>query len=449
MRATRDALSFVNPMATRALPPPTNRFRIPLPESVSVLAERDFRLIWMGSAVSLTGTWMQVIAQGIVVLALWDSPIALGIVSFANMAPSLVIMLFGGVLADRAEKRLILIVTQAAMALAAAVVGFLVLTDALTFPLLVMIAVALGVAIGYDMPAYQALLPELVPPEKIGQVVALNSSTFHGSRMIGPAFAGVVIAAVGISAAYFLNAASFIAVIASLMLIKHRRRALDEGEQHMSALDGLREGIHHARGRPNLQAMLALTALATTFLFPSIAVLMPYYATDVLGRGATVLGLLMAASGVGSMFGALMLMWWADRFREARIWFGAIAGPIALIILALSRSTAISVPAAGLASLAFSSQLGLIQMMIQESTPSRFRGRVMSLHGITFSGSMPLAGLAASAAAVWLGLPLVMASSALLFLLGSLWLLRFAGGGIAQVVRDSSHEYEAVITGGG
>lgn len=434
-------------MTTRALPPPS-RFRIPLPESVSVLAERDFRLIWMGSAVSLTGTWMQVIAQGIVVLTLWDSPIALGILSFANMAPSLVVMLFGGVLADRSEKRLILMVTQAAMALAAAIVGFLVLTDTLTFGVLLAVAVALGIAIGYDMPAYQALLPELVPPEKIGQVVALNSSTFHGSRMVGPAIAGVVIAATGLAAAYFLNAASFIAVIASLMLLRHRPRLPAEGERRMTALEGLREGISHARGRPNLQALLALTALATTFLFPSIAVLMPYYATDVLDSGATVLGLLMAASGVGSMVGALMLMWWSDHFREARIWFGAIAGPIGLIILALSRTPMISVPAAGLASLAFSSQLGLIQMMIQESTPSRFRGRVMSLHGITFSGSMPLAGLAASGAAVWLGLPVVMAISALLFLLGSAWLLRFAGGGINKVIRDSSHEYEAVIAGG-
>jgi MFS family permease len=339
-------------------------------------------------------------------------------------------------------------VTQAAMAVAAAIVGFLVLTDTLTFGVLLAVAVALGIAIGYDMPAYQALLPELVPPEKIGQVVALNSSTFHGSRMVGPAVAGVVIAATGLAAAYFLNAASFIAVIASLMLLRHRPRLPAEGERRMTALEGLREGISHARGRPNLQALLALTALATTFLFPSIAVLMPYYATDVLDSGATVLGLLMAASGVGSMVGALMLMWWSDHFREARIWFGAIAGPIGLIILALSRTPMISVPAAGLASLAFSSQLGLIQMMIQESTPSRFRGRVMSLHGITFSGSMPLAGLAASGAAVWLGLPVVMAISALLFLLGSAWLLRFAGGGINKVIRDSSHEYEAVIAGG-
>ncbi len=435
-------------MTTTALPP-ASRFRLALPASVSVLAERDFRLIWLGSAVSLVGTWMQVIAQGIVVLTLWDSPFALGIISFANMAPSLVVMLFGGVLADRAEKRLILIATQGAMALAAAVVGLLVLSGALAFWMLVVVALGLGVAIGYDLPAYQALLPDLVPPEKIGQVVALNSSTFHGTRMVGPAIGGVVIAVLGFAAAYFLNAASFLAVILSLLLIKHRPRALAGGERRLPALEGLREGIRHARGRPNLQAMIALTGLNTIFLFPSIAVLLPYYATDVLGRGATVLALLMAATGVGSMFGALLLIWWADKWREARIWSGALAAPATLVALALSRSPAVSIVAAGMASLAFSAQLGLIQMMIQESTPSRFRGRVMSLHGITFTGSMPLAGLAASGAAVAFGLPAVMAASALASLVSSVWMLRFAGGGIAQVVRDSSLEYEAVIADGG
>ena len=232
-------------------------------------------------------------------------------------------------------------------------------------------------------------------------------------------------------------------------MIKHRPRALAEGERRMSALEGLREGIRHARGRPNLQAMIALTGLNTIFLFPSIAVLLPYYATEVLGRGATVLALLMASTGVGSMFGALLLIWWADKWREARIWSGALAAPATLVALALSRSPAVSIVAAGIASLAFSSQLGLIQMMIQESTPSRFRGRVMSLHGITFTGSMPLAGLAASGAAVAFGLPAVMAGSALASLVSSVWMLRFAGGGIAQVVRDSSVEYETVIAEGG
>ena len=407
--------------------------------------------MWFGQAVSLTGTWMQVIAQGIIVLTLWDSAFALGIVSFANMSPSLLVMLFGGVAADRTEKRIILLVTQAVMAVAAAAVGVLVLAGVLEFWMLVAIALVLGVAIGYDMPAYQALLPELVPPEKISQVVALNSSTFHGSRMVGPAIAGIVIAATGYATAYFLNAASFVAVIVSLLLIRHRPRPLLEGERRQSSIEGIVEGFRHMRQRPNLQAMLMLSAMNTMLVFPSIAVLMPYYATNVLGRGAGTLGVLMASAGVGSMFGALLLVWWADTWREARIWFGALVAPAALIVLSLTRTPAVAVLATGLASFSFSSQLGLIMMMMQESTPPRFRGRVMALSGISFTGGMPLAGLAASGLVVALGLPVVMAGSALLFLIGGSLVLRYAGGGIAEVVRASAREYRAVIAerGGG
>src|SRR5438874_9070227 len=298
-------------MATTAIPV-RSRFQIRLPAAVSVLGERDFRVIWIGSAISLVGTWMQVIAQGLVVLQLWNSAFALGAVNFANATPTLCVMLFGGVLADRSDKRMILIVAQAVMAALAAIVGVLVLTGAVQFWMLIVVTAVLGVAIGYDMPAYQAFLPELVPPEKIGQVVALNSSTFHGSRMVGPAIAGAIIAALGFSAAYFLNAASFLAVIVSLLIIKHRHgvRSVDAAP-HPSAIEGLKEGLRHARGRRNIQVMLMLTALNTTFIFPSMAVLMPLYAKDVLHSGPGVLGLLFASSGLGSMFGAFILILWS------------------------------------------------------------------------------------------------------------------------------------------
>jgi MFS family permease len=435
-------------MATSTIAAADVRARLRLPDSISVLAERDFRVIWTGSAISLVGTWMQVIAQGLVVLSLWNSALALGIVNVAQSLPTLAVMLFGGVLADRADKRLILLVTQTIMALLAFAVGVLVLTGAVQFWMFLVIAAGLGVAFGYDMPAYQALLPELVEPEKIGQVVALNSSTFHGSRMIGPAIAGAAIAAFGFSVAYFLNAASFLAVIVSLLIIRSRPRR-DGPAAGTSAIDGLKEGLRHAAGRPNLRVMLLITALNTTFVFPSLAVLMPLYAKDVLHEGASVLGLLMAAAGVGSMIGALMLIWWADRLREARIWFGAVAAPSGLVLLAVTREPAIAIALSGLVSFAFSSQLGLITQMIQESTPSQFRGRVMSLFGITFNGTMPFAGLATAALAVAFGLPAVMVVAAVCYAALAAWLLVFAAGGIGAVVRASTAEYELVAAGGG
>ena len=436
-------------MATTTIAAP-RRFALRLPDSVSALSERDFRVVWVGQAVSMCGTWMQVVAQGLVVLALWDSAFALGATNFAHALPSLVVMLFGGVLADRAEKRRILLVTQVVMALLAAAVGILVLTDTVELWMIVIASAILGVAFGYDMPAYQAFLPELVPPEKIQQVVALNSSTFHGSRIIGPAVGGFVVAAFGIAGAYFINAASFLAVILGLMIIRYRPRArAPEPGPRPSAIDGLREGIRHARGRPNLRALLMLSALNTGFVFPSLAILMPFYAKEVLDAGATVLGLLMAASGVGSVAGSLALIFWPQQARDARIWFCAAAAPVGLIVMALSREPAVSIPATALVSCAFSLQYTIVGTMISESTPQEFRGRVMSLHGMTFNGVIPVAALLASGLAVAAGLPFVMALSALCYAVLTFAVLRFAAGGIANVVRQSTVEYEAVAAAGG
>jgi MFS family permease len=420
-------------------------FNLRLPDSVNALGERDFRVVWTGQAISMTGTWMQMIAQGLLVLSLWNSAFALGALNFANAVPSLVVMLFGGVLADRADKRRILLTTQIVMCALAVAVGLLVVADAVQYWMLILATICLGVAFGYDMPAYQAFLPELVPPEKIGQVVALNSSTFHGTRMVGPAMAGAIIGAFGLAAAYFLNAASFVAVIFSLLIVRRRHTPRAAGaDPAMGAIEGLKEGIRHARGRPNLRVFLTLTAINTTFVFPIIAVLTPFYVKNVLHEGPGVLGALWAGSGVGAVLGAIALIVWNDHHRVARLWAAAIIAPAGLFVTAITREPAIAIVAQAFVSFAFSSQLGLIQTMIQESTPQQFRGRVMSLHGITFNGTMPFAALAASGLAVAAGLPFVMMLGAALFLIATVGVLTFAGGGIANVVASSRREYDLI-----
>jgi MFS family permease len=415
-------------------------FGIRLPDSVSILGERDFRVIWTGQAISMTGTWMQMIAQGLLVLELWDSAFALGAVNFANAIPSLVVMLFGGVLADRGDKRRILLVTQMVMCGIALSLAFLVVFDAVQFWMIIVAAGALGVAFGYDMPAYQAFLPELVPPERISQVVGLNSSTFHGTRMVGPAMAGAVIGAFGIATAYFLNALSFVAVIFSLLIIRHRPQPRPDGPQ-MSSIDGLKEGIAHTRERPHVRVILMFVALACVFLFPFMAILSPYYVKEVLHRGPGVLGALWAMSGVGSLLGAMALVWWPTQHRTLRIWIGAGLGPVGLTVMALTRDPVVAVLAAGISSISFSSQLGLFQSMLQESTPPQFRGRVMSLNGIAFNGTIPLAGIAASGLAVLVGLPQVMLGAATAYAVAAVFMLRFAGGGMEYIVQKTREEY--------
>src|SRR5438128_1846540 len=166
-------------MATTTTAAPRPRFRIALPASISVLAERDFRVIWPGQAISMTGTWMQLIAQGLLVLALWNSAFALGALNFSNAVPALIVMLFGGVLADRADKRLILLVTQAVMMLLALALAVLIVSDAVEYWMLIVATMVLGVAFGYDMPDYQEFLPALLTQDKLVQVVALHSSALH------------------------------------------------------------------------------------------------------------------------------------------------------------------------------------------------------------------------------------------------------------------------------
>ena len=427
--------------------PTKSRTGLRLPESMSALADRDFRVVWLGQAVSMTGTWMQAIAQGLLVLELWDSALGLGIVNFANALPSLVVMLFGGVLADRADKRRILIVTQVFMMALALGVGLLVVTDSVEFWMVVVAAALLGVAFGYDMPAYQAFLPELVGPEKIGQVVALNSATFHGTRMVGPAIAGVVIGATGLAAAYFLNAATFLAVIASLLIVRYRPKAKPAGP-HVGAIEGLKEGLRHARSRPHIKTLLLLTAVNTTLVFPIVAILTPFYVQEVLGadgdRQAMIVGLLWASSGVGSVLGALALVWWSREARAARIWAAAIAAPVGLMVMALTREPWVAIAIQVVLSFSFSSQLGLIQVMLQESTPGQFRGRVMSLSGISFNGPMPFAALAAAGLAAILGMPAVMIGAAGLYMATTAVLLVRSGGGIGRVVDTTRVEYEAL-----
>ena len=418
-------------------------FGLRLPDSLAALAERDFRVIWTGQAISMTGTWMQLIAQGLLVLELWNSAFALGAVNFANAIPSLIVMLFGGVLADQGDKRRILLITQMVMCALALALAFLVVFDAVQFWMIIVAAAALGVAFGYDMPAYQALLPELVPPERISQVVGLNSSTFHGTRMVGPAIAGVIIGAFGIATAYFLNALSFVAVIFSLLIIHYRPQPRPEGPR-MSAVEGLRAGIAHTRERPHVRIILLQIALACAFLFPFMAILSPFYVKEVLHEGAGVLGALWAMSGVGSLLGAMALVWWPRQHRTLRIWIGAGLGPVGLATMALTRDPVVAVLAAGISSISFSSQLGLFQAMLQESTPQNFRGRVMSLNGIAFNGTIPLAGIAASGLAVWLGLPEVMLAAAIAYLVLAAYSLRFAGGGIDRIVDKTREEYEQI-----
>ena len=242
---------------------------LPLPAALAVLRNRDFRLYWSGQAVSLTGTWAQGMAQSWLVLDLTSSAFALGLVNFATAIPTVLLALLGGAAADRFDKRRILLVTQLAMMVLAFILGALVALEQAHFWQVLLIALCLGIATAYDLPANQAFVPELVGRDEIPKAIALNSAIFHGSRLVGPAVAGVLIGVVGLAGAFVANGLSFVAVIASLLLIRGRGAASHARGQSQG--QAVLEGLRYVRTESVILGMLALTALTSTFVFPSLS----------------------------------------------------------------------------------------------------------------------------------------------------------------------------------
>ena len=356
-----------------------------------VLRSREFALFWSGQAISQTGTWMQQFAQGWVVTTLAGSALALASVNFAASIPMLILMPFGGVVADRMERRRILLVTQWVMALLAALMGVLIHAGRLQLWHVWVIALLLGLATAYDMPAYQSFYPQLVEPEDLPQAIALNQASFHGSRIIGPALASWFVARWGMASAFFVNAASFLAVIGSLLVIKARPAPAGG---RLSTRQFMAEGVRYVREHKNIMALFGLTAITTIFVFPNVTVLMPFYANHVLHAGPSGLGAIMVVSGAGALAGAMYLVVLPRSVRIRWIMIALVSVTLTLFALGWSRHLPLSAAAAAILSFGVSSSLGVASVMIQETVPDEFRGRVMSLYGLAFTGAMPFAALA-------------------------------------------------------
>jgi len=356
------------------------------------LGNREFALFWSGQAISQTGTWMQQFAQGWVVTTLATSALALASVNFAASVPALVLMPFGGVAADRRERRQILLITQWVMAVLAVLMGVLIQIGCLRLWDVWVIAFLLGLATAYDLPAYQSFYPQLVEREDLPQAIALNQAAFHGSRIIGPAIASWFVARWGMAAAFFANGASFLAVIGSLLLIKPRLPANGGGPANRRR--SMAEGMRYVRERPHILALLGLTAITTMFVFPNVAILMPFYAKHVLHVGPGGLGAIMAVSGAGAFLGATFLLALPQGIRIGWVMAAVVVITLALSALAWSRHLALSAAAAAILSFGISSSLGVASIMVQECVPDALRGRVMSLFSLAFTGVMPLAAVA-------------------------------------------------------
>jgi len=369
--------------------------RLAKTRAASAFGHRNFRLFFGGQAISLIGTWMQQVAQGWLVLTLGGDAFSLGLVATAQFLPVMVLGLFAGVMADVLPKRQTLIVVQAVMMVLAVVLAILTATGVVQIWMIMVLALLLGCANAVDMPTRQAFAIEMVGPRDIGNAVAINSATFNGARVFGPALAGLTIGAFGIAPAFAINALSFLAVIVGLALMRdgelHRARLLPRPRSVGAVFENLREGLSFVRHTPLV--LLAVTTVGLTATFGmNFQVVIPPLAQDALGSDASGYGFLMTASGLGAVVAAIALVI-SGRPRPIRMAIGAIVLGVASLGLALSTSFPLSlllmipIGAGGI------TMAATANATIQLTVPDGLRGRVMSVYTTVFSASMPVGGL--------------------------------------------------------
>ena len=376
---------------------------------LGALAHRNFRLFFIGQGISLVGTWMQNVGEGWLILTLTNSPFYVGLTAALSSIGVLLFSLYAGVIADRVDKRRVIIFMQLAFMLEAFTVSILVWTGVVAVWQVLLLATILGIASAFDIPMRQAFLVEMVGKDDLMNAIALNSSLFNAARVVGPAIAGVLIGAVGIAWCYFFNGLSYIAVIAGLLLMrlpKYPRRP-----KTTSAWTGFREVLAYLRGDQRLRALIVLTAILSVFGFPYIA-MMPVFARDVLHRGAAGYGALTASIGIGAVIGALGIALRATRIRRrGRLMLaGGTAFGVLLILFSASRSLALSLVLLALAGCAMIVNNSITNTLLQISVPDHLRGRVMGFYSFVFVGMAPFGAFLFGVVAEHVGVPATIAA---------------------------------------
>ena len=393
--------------------------------ALKLLRAGPFRRYILGSAISDTGTWMQVMAQAWVMSTLTNKAILLGMVNFAAGIPTLALTMIGGSVADRFDKRKILIVAQVVQIVLAMILGWLVMGGQIQIWHVMVMAALLGICIAFEMPAINALVPELVKRDEIATAIALDRSVFHGSRLVGPSIAGWMVSQWGAATAFFANAVSFIALIIALLSIPSRKEGTkEEEEQRRSAI---MDGFRYVKSDRIMISMIALIALTTIFVFPVISVMLPLYVRNVLQLGPAEMGWLMAVSGTGALAGALGLLSIAPKNRFRFMTGNAIAVAAALFSMAQSRSFWLTAISMGLLAIGLSMNFGLANTIVQERAPGPLRGRISAVFGLSFFGLMPIAGLVIPGVSDLIGMRTALGVASVAFGIGAFLVLNAAG----------------------
>jgi MFS family permease len=361
------------------------------PVRLGALRHRDFRLFWIGQLISQIGTWMQSVAQAWLVLELTKSPLQLGFVSALQFVPVLLLSPIGGVLSDRFPKRRVLLISQTAMQLQAFVLAALVWSGRIQYWHVAVLALIYGLGRAIDIPARQSYITDLVGRSDLANAVALNSMVMNGARIVGPAVAGLLIAAFGVALAFFLNGVSFVAVLVALLAIRTEGRP--DGNGRLGIREGVLGALSYAAATPPVAFTLGLMVVVSLMVL-NFNVIVPLVARNVLNLDAHGFGLLMSALGAGAVAGAFGVA----LLRRGEPPLGFLVGSGATLCAGLVALATVSDFALAAAVLAL---LGCCQILfttgcnttLQLMAPNELRGRVMGLYTVTFAGMTPFGSL--------------------------------------------------------
>ena len=389
--------------------------------ALGVLRNAPFRRYVIGSLISDTGSWMQVMAQGWVMATLTNKAIWLGMANLAAGLPMLLLMMVGGAAADRFDKRKILLITQFIQIGIACGIGLLVLRGRIEIWQILAFAVALGISNSFEMPTQSALVPELVGRDEIQKGISIDRSVFHGSRVIGPTVGGYLINWLGLASAFFANALSFVALIAAIFSLPPRTKGTAEEEEKRSS--GMKDGFKFVAHDKASRAMVTLIATQSLCIFPIITVMMPLYVRTVLGLGPGAFGKLMGASAIGSVVGSIFLIGLPRAKRVPLMMVNTVAISTVIIGLSFAPSFYVAMALLIVNSLGLATNFGLCSTIVQERAPDYLRGRVSAVFMLSFVGIMPFAGLGVTSLSDRIGMPAALSIAAIAYGAISLFVL--------------------------
>jgi predicted MFS family arabinose efflux permease len=394
---------------------------------------RDFRLLWAGAFTSSVGTWMQEVAQNWLILTMTGSAFLLGLDAFLGDAPFLAFSLFGGVLADRMDRRRILLLSQVVQLSSAFLLAGLIWGGAIHVWIILTLSFVVGFAQSFGGPAYQALVPTLVDKGDLGNAVALNSIQFNLARVIGPVLAGIAFYKLGAAACFGLNGLSFLAVIAALLALK--RGATNKGAgKPEPVLESLKTGLRAVRDARPLRGLIALSFVGSFCAMPLVTFL-PVFAREVFHRDAKGYSVLLAAFGIGAVLGAITVAGFGHVRRKGVLAVAMqVAFGVLMVVFVLSRSAILSYAILFLAGAALMVVFAMFMTLVQSNVEDHLRGRVVSVYSLAFRGAMPLGNLFAGFLATFLTAPRVlMLDGLVLVTVGSAVLLRHSRTGVTSL----------------